>query len=417
MLSDFVRGLTVETAFNVLARARQLAAAGKRIIELEIGDSPFPSTAAAKQAGMAAIQADQSHYCPSAGLPELRQAVSEHVHREHGLKTTAANVVVGPGAKVFELFFCETFLDPGDGVLVFSPYFPTYVPNIARRQARVWLSDLKQEREFRPNLDDVERFLREDPHPKAIFLNSPHNPTGGVATEGDLQNLADLVRGRDVAVFSDEPYDRMVWRGRHHSIAALPGMLDRCVAAYTLSKSYSMSGWRLGYAVTSPEIADVLAKLINTSLSCTPPMVQLAGIAALKSDDEESRRTMQLFREKVEILVRGLNRIEGVRCLDPGGTFYVFPSVSPICNRLGITSHGLAMYLLEGADDELGVACLGGECFGEAGHGFLRFSCAEPNERLREAMEFLPIAVARQERIHRYLDVKPRFRLTGAYET
>ena len=415
MLSDFVRGLTVETAFNVLARARQLAAAGKRIIELEIGDSPFSSTAAAKQAGMAAIQADQSHYCPSAGLPELRQAVSEHVHREHGLKTTAANVVVGPGAKVFELFFCETFLDPGDGVLVFSPYFPTYVPNIARRQARVWLSDLKQEREFRPNLDDVERFLREDPHPKAIFLNSPHNPTGGVATEGDLQNLADLVRGRDVAVFSDEPYDRMVWRGRHHSIAALPGMLDRCVAAYTLSKSYSMSGWRLGYAVTSPEIADVLAKLINTSLSCTPPMVQLAGIAALKSDDEESRRTMQLFREKVEILVRGLNRIEGVRCLDPGGTFYVFPSVSPICNRLGITSHGLAMYLLEGADDELGVACLGGECFGEAGHGFLRFSCAEPNERLREALEFLPVALARQERVQRYLDENPRFRLSSPY--
>jgi aspartate aminotransferase len=415
MLSEFVRGLTVETAFNVLARARQLAAAGKRIIELEIGDSPFPSTAAAKQGGMAAIQADQSHYCPSAGLPELRQAASEHVNREHGLKTTAANVVVGPGAKVFELFFCETFLDPGDGVLVFSPYFPTYVPNIARRQARVWLSDLKQEREFRPNLDDVERFLREDPHPKAIFLNSPHNPTGGVATEEDLQNLADLVRGRDVAVFSDEPYDRMVWRGRHHSIAALPGMLDRCVAAYTLSKSYSMSGWRLGYAVTSPEIADVLAKLINTSLSCTPPMVQLAGIAALKSDDEESRRTMQLFREKVEILVRGLNRIEGVRCLDPGGTFYVFPSVSPICNRLGITSHGLAMYLLEGADDERGVACLGGECFGEAGHGFLRFSCAEPNERLREALEFLPVALARQERVQRYLDENPRFRLSSPY--
>jgi len=415
MLSEFVRGLTVETAFNVLARARQLAAAGKRIIELEIGDSPFPSTAAAKQAGVAAIQADQSHYCPSAGLPEFRRAVSEHVNRHFGLKTTAANVVAGPGAKVFELFFCEALLDPGDGVLVFSPYFPTYLPNIARRQARAWLSDLKQEREFRPNLDDVERFLSEDPHPKAIFLNSPHNPTGGVAAEEDLHQLADLVRGRNVAVFSDEPYDRMVWRGRHHSIAALPGMIEQCVAAYTFSKSYSMSGWRLGYAVTSPDIAEVLAKLINTSLSCTPPMVQLAGIAALKSDDEESRRTMRLFREKVEILVTGLNRIEGVRCLDPGGTFYVFPSVAPICNRLGITSHGLAMYLLEAADDELGVACLGGECFGEAGHGFLRFSCAEPNERLREALEFLPVALARAERVDRFLEDNPRFRLPSPY--
>jgi len=144
-------------------------------------------------------------------------------------------------------------------------------------------------------------------------------------------------------------------------------------------------------------------------------MVQLAGIAALKSDDEESRRTMRLFREKVEILVTGLNRIEGVRCLDPGGTFYVFPSVAPICNRLGITSHGLAMYLLEAADDELGVACLGGECFGEAGHGFLRFSCAEPNERLREALEFLPVALARAERVDRFLEDNPRFRLPSPY--
>jgi aspartate aminotransferase len=141
----------------------------------------------------------------------------------------------------------------------------------------------------------------------------------------------------------------------------------------------------------------------------------LAGIAALESDDEESRRTMQLFREKVEILVRGLNRIEGVRCLDPGGTFYVFPSVSPICNRLGITSHGLAMYLLEGADDQVGVACLGGECFGEAGRGFLRFSCAEPNERLREALEFVPVALARQERVEAFLEQNPRFRLAAAY--
>ena len=414
-LSQFARTVTVETAFNVLAKARELAAAGKRVIELEIGDSPFASTAGAKQAGLEAIRSDQSHYCPSAGLSDFRQALSEFVNREHGLATTAANVVVAPGAKIFELFFCETFLDPGDGVLVFSPYFPTYIPNILRRGARAWLSDLKQAREFRPNLDDVERFLREDPHPKAIFLNSPHNPTGGVATEEDLAGVAELIRGRDVAVLSDEPYDRMVWRGRHHTIAALPGMLEQCVAVYTFSKSYSMSGWRLGYAVTSPEIADMLAKLFNTSFSCTPPMVQLAGLAALAQDDEESRRTMRLFREKVEILVAGLNRIEGVRCLDPGGTFYVFPSVAAVCNRLGISSHGLAMYLLEGADERMGVACLGGECFGEAGQGFLRFSCAEPNDRLREAIEFLPAAFARQDRVGRFLEKHPKYRLVARY--
>ena len=415
-LSEFARNITVETAFNVLARARQLAGAGKEIIELEIGDSPFPSTRGAKQAGLDAILGDQSHYCPSAGLPDFRQAASEYVNQEYGLKTTAANIVAACGAKIFEVFFCELFLDPGDGVLVFSPYFPTYLPNIARRGGRVWLSDLTLEHEFRPRVDDVRRFLSEDPHPKAIFLNSPHNPTGGVATAEELEGIADLVRGRNVAVFSDEPYDRMVWRGRHHTIAALPGMLDQCVAAYTFSKSYSMSGWRLGYAVTSPDVADMLGKLINSSLSCTPPIVQLAGIAALKQDNDESRRTMGLFREKVEILVDGLNRIDGVKCLDPGGTFYVFPSVAAVSNRLGITSHGLAMYLLEAADDRLGVACLGGECFGEAGGGFLRFSCAEPNERLRRALEFLPKAFSRPDRVDAFLEQHPGYRLPSPYE-
>ena len=414
-LSQFAQNVTIETAFTVLARARQLAAGGKDVIELEIGDSPFSTTGAAKQGGLDAISGDRSHYCPSAGLPEFREAASEFVNAEYGLETSAANIVAGPGAKIFELFFCEMFLDPGDGVLVFSPYFPTYVPNIARRGGRVWLSDLKQEREFRPNLDDVERFLSEDPHPRAIFLNSPHNPTGGVATLEDLEGLAELVRGRDVAVFSDEPYDRMVWRGRHHTILGFPGMLDQCVAAYTFSKSYSMSGWRLGYAVTSPELADMLGKLINSSLSCTPPMVQLAGIEALKNDNDESRRSMLEFREKVEILVAGLNQIEGIKCLDPGGTFYVFPSVAPISNRLGITSHGLAMFLLEAADDQLGVACLGGECFGDAGHGFLRFSCAEPNERLRQAIEFLPTALARTDRVQSYLAEHPQYRLEEPY--
>lgn len=414
-LSEFAQTITVETAFNVLARAKQLAAAGKQIIELEIGDSPFPSTTSAKLAGIEAIRTDQTHYCPSAGLPEFRQAISEHVNSHYGLQTTAANIVVGPGAKIFELFFCELFVDAGDGVLVFSPYFPTYLPNIARRGGRVWLSCLQQRRQFRPNLDDVQRFLAEDPRPKAIFLNSPHNPTGGVATWEDLVGLADLIRGRDVAVLSDEPYDRMVWRGRHHTILELPGMLDQCVAAYTFSKSYSMSGWRVGYAVTAAHWAEQIAKLINASLSCTPPLAQLAGIAALKHDDEESRQSMQQFRRKVKILVEGLNQIDGVDCLDPGGTFYVFPSVAPICNRLGITSHGLAMYLLEAADEQVGVACLGGECFGEAGAGFLRFSCAEPDERLRQALDFLPRAFARADRVERFLDDHPRFRLERPY--
>ena len=172
----------------------------------------------------------------------------------------------------------------------------------------------------------------------------------------------------------------------------------------------------MGYAVASPAVAEMFGKLINSCLSCTPPLVQLAGIAAMQQDDEESRQSMAKFREKVEILVGGLNQIEGVKCLDPGGTFYVFPSVAAVCNALGITSHGLAMYLLEAADDELGVACLGGECFGDAGAGFLRFSCAEPNDRLRQALEFLPEAFSRKDRVEQYVKRCPEFRLEDPYE-
>jgi aspartate aminotransferase len=415
LFSQFAQNLTVETAFNVLARAKQLKARGKDVVELEIGDSPFPSTFNAKLAGKAAIEADLTHYCPSDGLPEVREVIARYMSGRYGIQVSAANVVVGPGAKVFELFFCQLFLDPGDGVLVFSPYFPTYVPNIVSRGARIRFSPLRQERNFRPDLSEVERFLAEDPCPKAIFLNSPHNPTGGVATWEDLQGLARLVSGRQLAIFSDEPYDRMVWSGEHRSLIQIPGMLEQTVAVYTFSKSYSMSGWRVGYAVTSPRIAAMLGQLINTTLSCTPPFVQMAAKAALENDEEESRQMMARFRRKVELLVQGLNRIDGVRCLMPGGTFYVFPRVVPICNRLGITSHGLALYLLEEADDQFGVACLGGECFGEAGHGFLRFSCAAEDERIMQAVAFLPEAFQRTDRVERFLAKHPEYRLQHPY--
>jgi aspartate aminotransferase len=207
----------------------------------------------------------------------------------------------------------------------------------------------------------------------------------------------------------------MVWKGRHRSLLEQPGMLDQCVAAYTFSKSYSMSGWRLGFAVSSAEITDAIGKMINTCLSCVPLIVQLAGAAALRLDQVERDRVMQLFREKVVLLAAGLNKIDGFHVLDPSATFYVFPHVAPICNRLGITSHGLALYLLEGADDKFGVACLGGECFGDAGAGFLRFSCAEPNDRLQQALDFLPVAISRTERVTAYLEKHPKYRLARPY--
>jgi aspartate aminotransferase len=410
-LSSFARGLSAETAFDVLAVARRLKAAGKDVVELQIGDSPFPTTAHAISAGIRAIEQGATHYCPSLGLPEFREAIARNYQHEFGVPVGPENVVIGPGAKVFEQFFCECFLDPGDSVLVFTPHFPTYGPNIERRGAQIVFSRLRQENAFRPDLNDVERFVRQTPRAKAIFLNSPHNPTGGVATAEDLHGLAELVRGRPIAVFSDEPYCHMAWSSRHIPLLAEPGLFDQVVAAYTFSKSYSMSGWRLGYAVSGPRTVEAVGKMINTSLSCVPPLAQLAGRAALDSDAAERDEVMARFRKKVELLVKDLEQVEGVRVLMPAGTFYVFPDVSAICRRLGIVSHGLAMYLLEGADDRFGVACLGGECFGPAGQGFLRFSCAEPDERLHRAVAFLKDAVQRTDRVEKYLEANPKYRL------
>ena len=414
-LSNFAKSLTAETAFTVLAIAKMLQAGGKDVVALEIGDSPFNTSPAAKAAGIEAIESNHSRYCASPGLPELREAAARYVRTEFGIPAESENVVVGSGAKVFEQFFCEAFLDPGDGVLVFSPHFPTYVPNILRRGARPVFAPLKQANDFRPDLTDIERFLADDPSPKGIFLNSPHNPTGGVASEADLQSIADLIRGKQIAVFSDEPYCHMVWKGRHHSLMAQPDMLEHGVAAYTFSKSYSMGGWRLGFAVSSPTTTERMGTMINTTLSCTPPFVQLAGRAALEHDGSERDATMDKFRDKVALLTEGLNRIDGLHALEPRATFYVFPNVARVCNRLRITSHGLALYLLEGADDQFGVACLGGECFGDAGAGFLRLSCAASDERLEQALDFIPKAIGREDKVRVFLEARPELRLTEPY--
>ena len=410
-LSAFARGLTSETAFDVLAVANRLAAGGKDVIALQIGDSPFPTTSSAIHAAHAAIDAGLTHYCPSLGLPAFRETIARTVNAEFGIPATAENVVVGPGAKVFETYFCEAFLEPGDAVLLFQPAFPTFEPNIARRGARPVYVPLRQENQFRPDVAAIERFVKSEPNARAIFLNFPHNPTGGVATHADLKAIADIVRGTNVAVFSDEPYCHMVWGGRHHSILAEPGMLEQCVGAYTFSKSYSMSGWRCGYMVASPRIAGIVGKMINTSLSCVPPFVQMAGKAALEHDAAERDATMAKFHKKVELIVNELRQVPDVTVLMPAGTFYVFPRVAAICARLGISSHGLAMYLLEGADERRGVACLGGECFGAAGAGYIRFSCAEPDERLVEAVAFFADAVTHADRVKNYLKANPKYRV------
>ena len=408
--SQFANSLTAETAFDVLAVAKRLKTAGKDVIELQIGDSPYPSSSSAIEAGIRAIRDGATHYCPSMGLPEFRETIAANYRTEFGVAIGPENVVVGPGAKVFEQFFCEAFLDPGDAVLLFSPAFPTFEPNVVRRGARPVYVPLRQANQFRPDLNDVERFVKSEPRARAIFLNSPHNPTGGVATADDLKSIANVIRDKRIALFSDEPYCHMVWTGKHQTILGEPGAIEQCLGAYTFSKSYSMSGWRLGYAIGSKATIDAVGKMTNTSISCVPPFVQLGGMAALKHDAAERDATMQKFRKKVELLVGELKKVDGVNVLMPAGTFYAFPDVSAICHKLAIRSHGLAMYLLEGVDDTRGVACLGGECFGAAGAGFLRFSCSEPDERLVEAVRFLADAVTRADRVKKYLDQNPKYR-------
>lgn len=409
-LSPFASSLTTENAFDVLVIARKLKAAGKSVVELQIGDSPFPTPKHAVAAGKKAIDDGRTSYGPSAGLPEFREAAAQLVREEFGIPATADHIVAGAGAKPFQTYFCEAFLQPDDKVLVFEPAFPTFVPNILRRGAKPVFAPLKVENQFRPDLNAIASFLQNEPKAKAIFLNSPHNPTGGVATKEDLAGIADIVRNKGIAVFSDEPYCHMAWAGGHHSLLAEPDMIDCCVGAYTFSKSYSMSGWRLGFAVAPTAIAASFSKMINTTISCVPPFVQMAGIAALTKDKAERDETMAKFRSKVELLVNELAGVDDVKVTMPAGTFYVFPEVSAICERLGITSHGLAMFLLEGADEKFGVACLGGECFGPAGNGFLRFSCAEPDEKLQQAVAFLKEAVHRTDKVKAYLEAHPHYR-------
>jgi aspartate aminotransferase len=377
-LSHLASQLKAETAFTVLAMARDLKARGKDVVELEIGDSPFPTPPAARLAGIRAIEANRTGYGPSLGLPEFRAAAARSVNAEFGFEVGPEHIVVASGAKPFEQYFAEALLDPGDGVLIFSPHFPTYEPNLERRGARAVLAPLSVDHGFRPRARDVAHFLETDPRPRAIFLNSPHNPTGGVATRSDLVEIAEVVRGSDLMVFSDEPYCHMVWRGRHESILAQPGMLDHALSAYTFSKSYSMSGWRIGFAVAHPEVAEAIGKLINTTASCTPPFVQWAAQAALEHDAPTRDDYMERFRRKVERLSAGLARIEGINVVPPAGAFYVFPDVRAIATD----TVALADRLL--SDHKVVVSP--GEAFGPGSGGFLRLSYASSDQMLSEGL-------------------------------
>ena len=257
---------------------------------------------------------------------------------EFAIPAKAENVVVGPGAKILEQFFCEAFLNPGDGVLVFSLHFPTFLPNIERRQARAVLAPLRQENEFRPDVAQIEKFLKTDQAPKAIFLNSPHNPTGGILTKKDILEIAEAIGDRNILVLSDEIYSRLIYDAEHFSIMSVPGFKDRTILLDGFSKTYAMTGWRLGYGVMRPDLASQIAKLATNSNSCTASFTQIAGVEALRGDQSSVDKMSAEFRRRRDVFVTGLNKIKGFSCLMPKGAFYAFPNIT----KTGWTSKKLA---------------------------------------------------------------------------
>jgi aspartate/methionine/tyrosine aminotransferase len=367
-LCDAISRLGSESAFEVLARAKALEAAGRRVVHMEIGEPDFDTPEHIKRAGILAIEENYSHYTPSAGIAELRDTIADYATRLRGLPTPflRENVVVGAGAKPIIWNLLSALLDPGDELVYADPAYPAYASAASYLGASVIPVHLLESREWRLDLDELA--AKVGPRTKAVVINSPHNPTGGVLTREDLETIAQLAHRHDFLVISDEIYSRNIYDAPFVSIAQIPGMQDRTVIVDGFSKAYAMTGWRLGYAIAPEPIAKVITLFNNNTFSCVATFVQRAGIAALSGDDAPVQRMNGIFRERRDAIVAGLNAIPGVSCTIPEGAFYAFPNVSQITSD----DRHLAQWLL----DHAGVACLGGSSFGAAGKGYLRFSYA-----------------------------------------
>jgi aspartate aminotransferase len=379
-----VSRLGSESAFEVLARARALEAQGKRVVHMEIGEPDFETPNHIKEAGIKAIRENHSHYTPSAGIVELRDVIAQYAAKfRHVEPFTVENVVLSPGAKPIIWNILSALLSPGDEFVYFDPAYPAYASCASYLGAKVVAIPLLEEKNWRMDLDELER--RVSDNTKAIMINSPHNPTGGVLTKGDLERIAEMAKRHDFLVIADEIYSRNFYDREFHSIVTVPGMRERTIVVDGFSKAYAMTGWRLGYAIMDPEIAKVVTLFNNNTFSCVASFVQQAGIAALTGPDEPVQRMNGLFRERRDAIVKGLNTIDGVSCTMPEGAFYAFPNVTKVTSD----DKALAAYLLQDA----GVACLGGSAFGAAGKGYLRFSYAASLEDIQYALEQMTKAI------------------------
>jgi len=377
-LAERMSRIGTETAFEVLVRARALEAQGRDVIHLEIGEPDFDTPRHIIDAGKQALDQGWTHYGPTQGQPELREAIASYICRTHGgINVGADRVCVVPGGKPIIFFPMIALLEPGDEVIYPNPGFPIYESMINFLGAKPVPIPLVEDRGFSFDLNVLKDSL--SPKTKMLVLNSPHNPTGGVIPADDVRTIADLVRDRDLIVLSDEIYTRIYFEEQPLSIASLPGMLDKTIILDGFSKTYAMTGWRMGYGVFPQWLVDPVNKLMVNSNSCTASFTQRAGIAALNGPQGDVDKMVAEFRKRRDAFCAGLNSIPGFRCAIPGGAFYAFPNIT----GTGWKSKDLADALLQ----EAGVACLSGTAFGAYGDGYLRFSIANSYEKLMAAVE------------------------------
>lgn len=377
--------LGTESAFEVLAKAKSLEAQGKDIIHLEIGQPDFSTPMNVCEAAFKAMKEGHTGYCPSAGLPEFREVAAHHISETRGVEIHPDEVTVTPGAKPIIFFTILALIDDGDEVIYPEPGFPVYESVIDFIGGKPVPLPLREEFDFRFKIDDLVDSITEKT--KLLILNSPQNPTGGTLTESDLAAIAELVEKHKFYVLTDEVYSRLLYEGTHHSILSIPGMKEHTILIEGHSKTYAMTGWRLGYGVAPKEIADKITQLTINSNSCTATFTQIAGIEALTGPQTFVSDMVAEFQVRRDVIVDGLNSIKGMSCVKPLGSFYVFPNVTD----LSLSCEDLADYLM----DEVGVALLPGTAFGKYGDGYLRLSYANSLDNISEALRRMESAISK----------------------
>jgi aspartate/methionine/tyrosine aminotransferase len=385
-LAQRMEGIGTETAFEAAARARALEAEGRDVIHLEIGEPDFDTPANIRDAAKRALDEGWTHYGPPLGQPKLRQAIADDATKRKGFTADPANVVVTPGAKPIMFYALLALIDKGDEVIYPDPGFPIYESMTRYAGGTPVPIPLREENDFRMDPNELRALVT--PRTKMIIFNSPHNPTGSVLTRQDVEAIADIARDNEnITVLADEIYGRNVYEGEHVSICSLPGMLERTILLDGFSKTFAMTGWRLGYAIVPPSLVEAFSKMIINSVSCTSSFEQMAAVEALTGPQDEVEAMVEEFRARRQVIVDGLNRIPGIRCKMPHGAFYAFPNVA----GTGMNGTELADKLLYDG----GVCVLSGTAFGQVGADHIRISYANSQANLRRALERIEEVVSK----------------------